>query len=53
MWVFVIIAIVIVFFIIWLAKSGRIIVNKPNESNNDSSKKSALETNCKNLNTSQ
>lgn len=47
MWVFVIIAIVIVFFIVWLAKSGRIIVNKPNESNNDSSKKSTLETNYK------
>lgn len=41
MWVFVIIAIVIVIFVVWLAKSGRIIVNKPNAPDNDSPKVTA------------
>lgn len=47
MWIFVVIAIIIVLFIIWLAKSGRIVVNKPTESNDDSSKNSVTETNYK------
>ena len=47
MWILVVIALIIVLFIIWLAKSGRIVVNKPTESNDDSSKNSVMETNYK------
>lgn len=47
MWIFVVIAIAIVLFIVWLAKSGRIVMNKPTEFNNDSSKNSVTEANFK------
>lgn len=42
MWILVIIAIVIIAFIIWLAKSGRIIVNKSNAPDSDSPKASLV-----------
>lgn len=42
MWIFVVIAIVIIVLIIWLAKSGRIIINNSNATDNDSKKDSLV-----------
>ena len=42
MWIVAIIAIAIIAFIIWLAKSGRIIVNKTNAMDSDSKKDSIV-----------